>query len=78
MRPIDKILDALRNNPDGLTSLELGRIVYGGTGYNYTVLSSVYQKAKSLMKYGLVSLTYEERPNALGHIVNTAVWRAVQ
>lgn len=75
MRQIDRMLAVLREHPDGMTTLELGREIYGERP---GIISRTYSKAQTLAKYGLVSLTHELRPNVRGAVVSTAVWRPVQ
>lgn len=79
MRPIDKVLETIRAHPEGLTTVQIGQILYPNVKdyTSNTVCYRIYTKASNLAKYGLVSLAHEYRPNSVGNVVKTAVWRPV-
>lgn len=77
MRTIDKVLQIIREHPEGITTLQIGKLVY--PDYPHPMITSnIYSKALSLAKFGLVTREYEVRPNARGSKVNTAVWRPIE
>lgn len=74
MRASDAVLDTIRAHPEGISTYDLARAVYGDTLPFSDTRPRIYDKARKLVKYGLASLHYEHRPGANGSITVQAIW----
>lgn len=79
MCEVDRILEAIRAHPDGITTLEIVEALYPGSpGWRIgNLLATTHGRATKLARRGLATRTLERRPSRDGQHQVQAVWRPV-
>lgn len=72
MRIIDRVLSIIRAHPDGISTVDIARMIYPDHP-DYT--GHVFRKAQSLEKCGLVEIYYAAGINRRGARVCLSFWR---
>lgn len=72
MRPIDQALQIVREHPEGISTIDISKIIYGRHD------AQVDRQMRSLERYGLIEHFYDYRPNKKGSIVKHSCWRPCQ
>ena len=77
MCEVDRILEAIRAHPDGITTLEIVEALYPGSpGWRIgDLLATTHGRATKLARRGLVASTKSRLPARGGQTKTQSVWR---